>query len=126
MSSPPPAGGVTATAVAVGLATATGDRVGDDAAVAVAVGAVVGVAVAVRVAVGLAATVAVAAGVAVGTTVGLGLAPVVGDGDAPVVPSVAQARESLTPGAVPHTDRAGVTHEVPSAAVRDSPTMTNG
>ena len=59
--------------------------------------------------------------------VGLGLPAVApGDGDAVLVPSDAQARESLTPGADAQTDRAGVTHELPSAAVRDSDTRMNG
>ena len=73
---------------------------------------------------------AVALAVAVGDAVvaGVGLAAAVGagDGDAPVVPSEEHARESLTPGADAHTDRAGVTHELPSAAVRVRATRTNG
>lgn len=105
----------------VGLATATGDRVGDGAAL-VAVGAAVlgaGVRVAVAPAVGATVGTAVAAGV------GLGLAGA-GDGVVVLVPSDAQARESATPGADAHTERAGVTHELPSAAVRDSATRMNG
>ena len=87
--------------------------------------AVVGAAVvgaAVRVAVGL------AVGVAVGAAVGLGLAGAVGagDGDVVLVPSDAQARESATPGADAQTDRVGVTHELPSAAVRERATRMNG
>lgn len=84
--------------------------------------AVVGTAV--REALGLAAVV----GTAVVAGDGLGLAAVVGAGDGDVVlaPSDAQARESVTPGADAQTDRAGVTHELPSAAVRESDTMMNG
>jgi len=120
-----------ALAAAVGLATATTERVGTAVALvalAVAVGAaVVGVAVvgaAVRDAVGLAAI----DGTPVVAGDGLGLATVVGAGDGEVVlvPRDAQARESLTPGADAQTDRAGVTHELPSAAVRESDTMMNG
>ena len=110
-----------ALAEADGLATATVDRVGDGTTVA---GAAVVVGAGVRVAVGLPAAVAVAvcaavAG-AVGTLVGAG------DGDVGLVPSDAQARESLTPGADAQTDRAGVTHELPAAAVRESDTRMNG
>ena len=124
---PPDAGAADALAAGDGLATATADRVGDGGAV-VAVGAVVvGAAVvgaAVRDAVGLADT--VGNGVAAGD--GLGLATLVGAGEGVVVlvPSDAQARESATPGADAHTDRAGVTHELPSAAVRASATKMNG
>jgi hypothetical protein len=120
------AGAPDALAAAEGLATATTDRVGT--AVVLTVGAaVVGAAVvgaAVRDAVGLAAIV----GTAVVAGDGLGLPAVVGagDGDVALVPSDAQARESLTPGADAQTDRAGVTHELPSAAVRESDTMMNG
>jgi hypothetical protein len=108
-----------------GLATATGDRVGDGAAL-VATGAVVvgaaGVAVAVRVAVAL------AVGDAVAAAVGLGLAAPVdaGEGLVVLVPRDAHARESATPGADAQTDRAGVTQELPSAAVRASATKMNG
>ena len=120
------AGAPDALAAAEGLATATTDRVGT--AVVLPVGAaVVGAAVVgatVRDAGGLAAIV----GTAVVTGDGLGLPAVVGGGDGEVVlvPSDAQARESATPGAVAQTDRAGVTHELPSAAVRESDTMMNG
>ena len=115
-SEPPLAAGAPdALAAADGLATATADRVGDGRAVAVGA-AVVGVAV---VGAGLRDAVALAA--IVGTTVvaavgdGVAAVVVVGDGDVVLVPSDAQARESLTPGADAHTDRAGVTHELPSA-----------
>ena len=108
-----------------GLATATTDRVGT--AVVLTVGAaVVGAAVAgaaVRDAVGLAAIV----GTPVVAAVGLADPAVgAGDGEVVLVPRDAQARESLTPGADAQTDRAGVTHELPSAAVRDSDTRMNG
>lgn len=122
------AGAPDALAAAVGLTTATTERVGTAVALAVAVGAaVVGAAVvgaAVRDAVGLAAI----DGTPVVAGDGLGLATVVGTGDGEVVlvPRDAQARESLTPGADAQTDRAGVTHELPSAAVRESDTMMNG
>ena len=124
---PPAAGAADALGVTVGLATATGDRVGDGAALVAAGAAVVGAAVvgaAVRVAVGLADTV----GKAVVGGDGLGLAVAVGggDGDVALVPRDAQARESVTPGAEAHTDRAGVTQELPSAAVRASATRMNG
>ena len=122
------AGAPDALAAADGLATATTERVGT-AVVLTAVGAaVVGAAdvgAAVRDAVGLAAIV----GTALVAGDGLGLATVVGgggEGDVVLVPRDAQARESLTPGADAHTDRAGVTHELPSAAVRESDTMMNG
>ena len=121
------AGAPDALAAAEGLATATTERVGT-AVVLTAVGAaLVGAAVvgaAVRDAVGLAAIV----GTAVVAGDGLGLATVVGagDGDVVLVPRDAQARESLTPGADAQTDRAGVTHDVPSAAVRESDTKMNG
>lgn len=116
------AGAPDALAAAEGLATATTERVGA-AVVLTAVGAAV-VGAAVRDAVGLAAIV----GTAVVAGDGLGLTAVVGAGDGEVVlvPSDAQARESLTPGADAQTDRAGVTHELPSAAVRESDTMMNG
>ncbi len=119
------AGAPDALAAADGLATATADRVGDGR-VAVG-GAVVGAAVvgtAVRDAVALAAIVGTAVVAAVGDAVAAVV--VVGDGDVVLVPSDAQARESLTPGADAHTDRAGVTHELPSAAVRASDTRMNG
>jgi hypothetical protein len=123
---PPAAGAADALAATAGLATATADRVGDGALVAVGA-AVVGAAVvcaAVREGVGLATVV----GAAVVAGDGLGLAAEVGAGDGVVVlvPSDAQARESATPGAEAHTDRAGVTHELPSAAVRASATRMNG
>ena len=122
-SEPPPAAGCDdALALGDGLAAATDrDAVGDGATLADAV--VVGVAL--RDADALAVPVGVAlAGAEVGTGVVLG----VGAGEAVVVlvPSDAQARESLTPGAEAHTDRAGVTHELPSAAVRASDTRMNG
>ena len=122
---PPAAGAADALAPAEGLATATADRVGDGGAV-VAAGVAVGAAVvgaAVRDAVGLGD-----AGAAVVAGDGLGLATPVGAGEGVVVlvPRDAQARESATPGADAHTDRAGVTHELPSAAVRASATMMNG
>lgn len=124
---PPAAGAADALGVTVGLATATGDRVGDGAALVAAGAAVVGAAVvgaAVRVAVGLVGTVgaAVAGGDGLGRAVTVGA----GDGDVALMPSDAQARESATPGADAHTERAGVTHEVPSAAVRASATRMNG
>jgi len=117
------AGAPDAVAALEGLATAATDRVGT--AVVVTVGAAVvaaAVAVAVRDAVGLAAIVgtAVAAGDGLPAIVGAG------DGEVVLVPRDAQARESLTPGADAQTDRAGVTHELPSAAVRESDTMMNG
>ena len=115
------AGAPDALAAADGLATATADRVGDGNAVAVGA-AVVGAAV--RDAVALAAIVGTAVVAAVGDAVAAVV--VVGDGDVVLVPSDAQARESLTPGADAHTDRAGVTHELPSAAVRASDTRMNG
>jgi hypothetical protein len=62
----------------------------------------------------------------VGTAVALGAVDGAGDAVVPVVPSDAHARESATPGAAPQTDRAGVTHELPSAAVRDRDTRMNG
>ena len=120
------AGASDALAAAEGLATATTERVG--VALTVAAGAaVVGAAVvgaAVRDAVGLAEI----AGTPVGAGDGLGLVAEVGagDGELALVPRDAQARESFTPGAEAHTDRAGVTHELPSAAVRESDTMMNG
>jgi hypothetical protein len=122
------AGAPDALVAAVGLATATTERVGTAVVPTVAVGAaVVGAAVVgagVRDGLALAPTV----GTAVVALVGLGLAALVGagDGDVVLVPRDAQARESLTPGADAQTDRAGVTHELPSAAVRESDTMMNG
>jgi len=121
------AGAADALAPAEGLTTATTEGVGT-AVVPAAVGAaVVGAAVVgagVRDVVGLAVTV----GAAVVAGDGLGLTAVVGggDGELVLVPSDAHARESLMPGAVAQTDLAGVTHELPSAAVRDSDTMMNG
>ena len=114
-------------AAAEGLATATTERVGTAVVLAADGGADVGAAVvgaAVRDAVGLAAIV----GTPVVAGGGLGLVAVVGggDGDVVLVPREAQARESLTPGADAQTDRAGVTHELPSTALRDSDTMMNG
>jgi len=122
------AGAPDALAAAEGLATATTDRVGTAVVLTVAVGAaVVGAAVvgaAVREAVGLAPIV----GTAVVAADGVALPAVVGagDGDVVLVPRLAQARESLTPGADAQTERAGVTHELPSAAVRESDTRMNG
>jgi len=113
-------------AAAEGLATATTDRVGTTVVLTVAVGAaVVGAAVvgaAVREAVGLAPIVGTA------VVAGDGLPAVVdaGDGVVVLVPRDAQARESLTPGADAQTDRAGVTQELPSAAVRESATRMKG
>lgn len=132
---PPPAAGCgDALAGTDGLATATVDRVGDAVAVGAALvgAAVVGAAVVGAAVVGAAVRDAVGLGEALGTAVvggdGLGLAAPVdaGDGDAVLVPSDAHARESLTPGADAHTDRAGVTHNVPSAAVRASATRMKG
>lgn len=119
---PPAAGAADPLATAEGLATATADRVGDGGAV-VAVGAAV-VGAAVRDAVGLADT--VGNGVVAGDELGLATPVGAGDGLVVLVPSDAQARESATPGADAHTDRAGVTHELPSAAVRASATRMNG
>lgn len=123
----PPVSVAVGLVVTDGLATATADRVGDGAALVTVGAAVVGAAVvgaAVRAGVGLAAVV----GAAVVAGDGLGLAAEVGAGDGVVVlvPRDAQARESATPGADAHTDRAGVTHELPSAAVRASATRMNG
>ena len=120
---PPLTGWPDALTAAVGLATATTDRVGD----ALALGAaVVGAAV-----VGAAVRDAVALGPVLGTgvvaDVGLALAAVaVGDDEVVLAPSDAHARESATPGADAQTDRAGVTHELPSAAARESETRMNG
>ena len=129
MKSLPPlaAGAPDALAAPEGLATATTDRVGTAVVLAAVGEAVVGAAVvgaAVRDAVGLAAIV----GTAVVTGDGLGLPAAVGagDGDVVLVPSDAQARESATPGADAQTARAGVTHALPSAAVRASETRMNG
>ena len=117
------AGSADALPLADGLATATTVRVGDGDGAALVGTAVVGTAV--RDAFALAVPVGVAeAGAAVGT--GEALAVGAGDGVVVFVPSDAQARESLTPGADAHTDRAGVTHELPSAAVRASDTRMNG
>ena len=128
----PPVTAPVGLAVTDGLATATADRVGEGAAVVTVGAAVVGAAVvgaavvgaAVREGLGLAAVV----GAALVAGVGLGLAAAVGagEGDVVLVPSDAHARESATPGAVAHTDRAGVTHELPSAAVRASATRMKG
>ncbi len=116
---PPGTAGADGLAVSVGLATATADRVGDGTALGVAVGAAV-VATGVGGGLALAATVAVGAGD--GEAGGAG-----GEGDeAALVPSDAQARESLTPGAAAHTDRAGVIHELPSAALRERDTRMKG
>ena len=118
---PPAAGCEDPLALADGLAAATTDRDGDGATLAaVADGVAVRDAVALAVAVGVADAGAVAVGRADVLAVGAGDAVVV------LVPSDAQARESLTPGADAHTDRAGVTHELPSAAVRASDSRTNG
>ncbi len=115
-------------ALTEGLATATTDRVGTGVVLAVAAGAAVVGAGVVGAAVLDAVGLAMAVGVAVAVTVGLGLPADVGagDGDVVLVPSDAHARESATPGADAHTDRAGVTHELPSAAVRASATRMNG
>ncbi len=111
-------------ALADRLAAATTDRVGDGATLAGA--AVVGVGL--RDAVALAVLVGVAVAEAGGVAVGSAEVVTVGAGEGVVVlvPNDAQARESVTPGAAAHTDRAGVTHELPSAAVRDSDTRMNG
>jgi len=113
-----------------GLATATGDRVGDGAALVAAGAVVVGAAVvgAAVVAAAVRVAVALAVGVAVAAAVGLGLAAAVGagDGDVVLLPRDAHARESATPGADAQTDRVGVTQELPSAAVRASATRMNG
>lgn len=109
------AGCADALAAPVGLATVTAERVA------------VGIELAVEVGAGEAVRDAVALGLTDGS--GVGLAPgavVAGDGDAPVVPNDAHARESLTPGAVAQIDRAGVTHELPSAAVRESDNKMKG
>ena len=109
--------------LADGLATATTDRVGDGDGATLAGAAVEGAALCEAIA--LAVPVGVEeAGAAVGT--GEGLADGAGDGVVVLVPSDAHARESLTPGAEAHTERAGVTHELPSAAVRDRDTRMNG
>jgi hypothetical protein len=127
-SEPPPvaAGAADVVVATDGLATATAERDGTGVVLTVVVGAVVGAAVvgaAVRDGVALAVDGGDgdAAAVGVALTVAGG-----GDGDAPVVPSDAHARESLIPGAVAHTDRAGVTQELPSPAVRESDTRMKG
>ena len=109
------------------------DRVGDgdtDAGAALVGAAVVatGERDALALAAGLAEALAAEVGDALVPIVGLGLAAAValGDGDADAPLSDAQARESLTPGADAQTDRAGVTHDDPSAAVRESATRTKG
>ena len=121
------AGAADALAPAEGLATATTERVGT-AVVPAAVGAAVVGAVVVGAGVRDVVGLAVIVGAAVVAGDGLGLTAVVGggDGELVLVPSDAHARESLMPGAVAQTDLAGVTHELPSAAVRDSDTMMNG
>ena len=93
-----------------------------------AVGATLGVAAAVRDAVALATPVGVAVAEGGAIPVGSedGFTVAAGEGVVELDPSDAQARESLTPGAEAHTDRAGVTHELPSAAVRESDTRMNG
>ena len=134
---PPAAGAAVALALPVGLATATADRVGEGTALVTVGAAVVGAAVvgtavvgaavvgaAVREGLGLAAAVGTA--VAIGDGLGLAAEVGAGDGDVVLVPSDAHARASATPGADAHTDRAGVTHELPSAAVRASATRMNG
>jgi len=123
----PAAGAPDALAAPVGLATATTERDGTAVVLTAVGGGIVGATVvgaAVRDAVGLAEI----AGTPVVAGDGLGLVTVVGagDGELVLVPRDAQARESVTPGADAQTDRAGVTHELPSAAVRDSDTMMNG
>ena len=121
---PPVAGWPDALPAADGLATATTDRVGDTVAVGAALDGAAVVGAAVREAVALGPVL----GAEVVACVGLGLAAAVeaGDGVVVLVPSEAQARESVTPGADAQTDRAGVTHELPSAAVRESETRMNG
>ena len=127
---PPAAGCADALPLADGLATATTDRVGDGDGAALAGAAVDGTGV--RDALGLAMLVDVGVGVAVAEAgaVAVGSAEVLavgaGDGVVVLVPSDAHARESVTPGAAAHTDRAGVTHELPSAAARESDTRANG
>ena len=122
----PAAGCADAVPLADGLATATAERVGDADGATLAGAVVVGtgvrdaVALAVPVGVGVADAVAIAVGIAEVLAVGAG------DGVVVLVPSDAHARESVTPGADAHTDRAGVTHELPSAAVRESDTRMNG
>jgi len=120
------AGALDPLAAAEGLATATTDRVGTAVELTVAVGAAVVGAAVVGAAVGDAVGLAPIVDTAVVAADGLGLPAVVGAGDVVLVPRVAQARESLTPGADAHTDRAGVTHELPSAAVRERDTRMNG
>ena len=111
------AGWPEALVAAVGLATATAERVGDGTVVPDGVGATLVVGAALRDAAALAVGVALA---------GAAVAVEAGDGLVVLVPSDAQARESITPGADAQTDRAGVTHELPSAAVRESDTRMNG
>jgi hypothetical protein len=122
---PPLAAGSTdAVATGDGLAAATTDRVGD--ATGLTVGAALVGAAVVGAALRDAVALPVAVGVAVAAAVAVALAVGAGDGVVVLVPSDAHARESLTPGADAHTERAGVTHELPSAAVRDSDTRMNG
>jgi hypothetical protein len=111
-----------------GLAAATTDLVGVALAGAAVDGTGDAVGEALRDAVALAVLVGVALADAVALAVGSEdvLAVGAGEGVVVLVPSDAQARESLTPGAEAHTDRAGVTHALPSAAVRESDTRTNG
>jgi hypothetical protein len=112
--------------LAEGLAAATTDRVGVGDGGAVVGAAAVGVAVRDAVALAVAVDVAVAEADALADGSADVLAVGAGEGVVVLVPSDAQARESLRPGADAHTDRAGVTHELPSAAVRESDTRTNG
>jgi L-cysteine desulfidase len=121
----PPAAGC-ADPLALGLATATTDRAADGDGAALDGAAVEGTALrdALAVAVGVAVALAEAGAVALGSAEVLAVGA--GDGVVVLVPSDAHARESLTPGADAHTDRAGVTHELPSAAVRESDTRANG
>jgi len=122
------AGALDALAAAEGLATATADRVGTAVVLTVAVGAADVVAALVGTGVRDGLALAPTVGTALVAAVAPGLAAVVGAGDGVVVlvPSDAQARESLTPGADAHTDRAGVTHALPSAAARESDTRMYG
>jgi hypothetical protein len=120
---PVSAGAADALAAADGLATATADRVGDVTAPTVGAaddGAAVDGS-------GERDGLALPAGDGVAAGGGLALGAVGGaDGEVALEPSDAHARESLTPGADAHTERAGVTHELPSAAVRESDTRMKG
>ena len=128
----PPATVPVGLVVTDGLATATADRVGDGAELVAVGAAVLGAAVVGAAVVGAAVREGLGLTAVVGTAVvagdGLGLAAEVGVGEGLVVlpPRDAHARESATPGADAQTDRAGVTQELPSAAVRASATRMNG